>query len=341
MKRLLFALLVLSLSLPVWADCIFREDTASQTFLIGPFLDGTDGITAETSITPANTDIRISKNGANTIDKNSGGCTHDEAGMFQCTFDATDTDTAGMLQIYTDNSIDATSIVPVFHECIVYAAEYFDLLDGTTSIMTSRQAGNMLETTVSTVNSQTDFDLTVGASNNDAYNFSTVEFVGGTEECIRTVIDYIASGNNIIIDSACPFTVAGSDTVRLHIGSSGKAVDDVRGIVAALNDVSLANIGIELDSSIAAVGLDHIVSIQGSSDSGTSTTLVDAALTQPDFYWNNTHILVVQFATGPEARCVRGFTASSDTLSVVPAFSQAVATEDYILIPSLTCRNFP
>lgn len=79
----------------------------------------------------------------------------------------------------------------------------------------------------------------------------------------------------------------------------------------------------------------------GTADSGSSTTLVDAALTQPDFFWSNTNALVVHFSGGSEVRCIRGFTASSDTLLVSPAFTQAVATEDYVIIPALTCRNFP
>ena len=102
---------------PVYADCVFREDTASQTFAIGPFLDSTDGITAETGLTIANTDIRLSKEGGNIVSKNSGGGTHDENGMYTVTFDATDTDTAGNLQI----QVFETGAVPVFHECLVLA----------------------------------------------------------------------------------------------------------------------------------------------------------------------------------------------------------------------------
>jgi hypothetical protein len=222
MKKLLFIVLTL-VTVPAWSDCVFREDTASQTFLVGPFLDGTDGITAETGLTVANTDIRISKNGANTVAKNSGGCGHDESGMYQCTFDATDTDTAGRLQIYTDNNI-GTSIVPVFHECTVLAAEYYDLLDGTTSIMTSRQAGNPLLTTIDGVTTQTSISLAAGPSNNDALNNMTFYAVGGTEECERQITDYVGTGADVTLESACPFTLATSDTVYIFNGNAGHAV---------------------------------------------------------------------------------------------------------------------
>ena len=77
-----------------------KQSTASQIVLLGPFVDDTDGATAETGLTIANTDIRVSKNGGNLADKNSGGGTHDEAGWYAATFDATDTDTVGRLQVH-------------------------------------------------------------------------------------------------------------------------------------------------------------------------------------------------------------------------------------------------
>lgn len=77
-----------------------KQSTASQSVLIGPFIDDTDGATAETGLTIANTDIRLSKNGGNLAAKNSGGGTHDEAGWYAITLDATDTDTVGRLQLH-------------------------------------------------------------------------------------------------------------------------------------------------------------------------------------------------------------------------------------------------
>jgi hypothetical protein len=76
-----------------------KQSTASQNVLLGPFVDDTDGTTAETALTIANTDIRVSKAGANIAAKNSGGGTHDELGYYQITLDATDTNTVGLLQI--------------------------------------------------------------------------------------------------------------------------------------------------------------------------------------------------------------------------------------------------
>lgn len=73
---------------------IFRRNTASQEFALGPFVDATDGNTAETGLTIANTDIKFQWNGATTqTNKNSGGATHVAGGNYYATADAIDTAT--------------------------------------------------------------------------------------------------------------------------------------------------------------------------------------------------------------------------------------------------------
>lgn len=76
-----------------------KQSTASQSVLLGPFVDDTDGTAAEISLTILNTDIRLSKAGGNMAAKNSGGGTHDELGYYTITLDATDTNTVGILQV--------------------------------------------------------------------------------------------------------------------------------------------------------------------------------------------------------------------------------------------------
>jgi hypothetical protein len=76
-----------------------KQSTASQAVTIGPFVDQTDGFTAETGLTIANTDVKLSKNGAASVNKNSGGGTHIVNGSYSLTFDATDTNTVGYLHV--------------------------------------------------------------------------------------------------------------------------------------------------------------------------------------------------------------------------------------------------
>jgi hypothetical protein len=106
-----------------------RQSTASQEISLGPFLDSTDGDTEEGGLTIANTDIKIRKHGATTLaNKNSGGATVISNGVYQCTLDATDTDTAGQLEIY----VHVAGALAVKNTYVVLTATAFDaLLTGT------------------------------------------------------------------------------------------------------------------------------------------------------------------------------------------------------------------
>ena len=101
-----------------------KQSTASQEVVIGPFLDEDDGKTAETGLTISNTDIRLSKAGANIVAKNSGGGTHDELGFYQITLDATDTNTVGELLI----AVHESGALPVFKYCHVLEEAIYDAL---------------------------------------------------------------------------------------------------------------------------------------------------------------------------------------------------------------------
>lgn len=103
-----------------------KQSTASQVRTIGPFIDDTDFKTASTGLTIANTDIRLKKNGANDVAKNSGGGTHDVNGLYHLTFDATDTDTIGELFF----SVKVAGALQVFGTYHVLAANVYDSLFG-------------------------------------------------------------------------------------------------------------------------------------------------------------------------------------------------------------------
>jgi len=100
-----------------------RKSTASQEVLLGPFLDDTDGKTAETGLTIANTDIKLWKRGGTTeSSKNSGGATHIASGRYYAVLDATDTDTTGELIL----NVAVAGALPVRLVCHVYEAAIFD-----------------------------------------------------------------------------------------------------------------------------------------------------------------------------------------------------------------------
>jgi hypothetical protein len=91
--------------------------------MLGPFLDETDGKTAETALSIANTDIKIWKSGATSeVNKNSGGATHIAAGRYYAVLDATDTDTLGSGEI----NVHVAGALPIRREFLVLPANIHD-----------------------------------------------------------------------------------------------------------------------------------------------------------------------------------------------------------------------
>lgn len=75
--------------------------------------------------------------------------------------------------------------------------------------------------------------------------------------------------------------------------------------------------------------------VTGTADSGTTTTMVDAALTQADTdYWKGSTIVFTSGTISGQARLITGFTPASDTVTFAPATTQAVGTNTYIIVPA-------
>lgn len=75
--------------------------------------------------------------------------------------------------------------------------------------------------------------------------------------------------------------------------------------------------------------------VSGTADSGTTTTMVDAALTQADTdYWKGSLVVFTSGTISGQARLITGFTPASDTVTFAPATTQAVGTNTYIIIPA-------
>src|SRR4029453_8918410 len=103
-------------------DGFLRQTAALQVRPIGPFLDDTDFKTTETALTIANTDIKLTKNGGTSVNKNSGGGTHRVNGRYSVTWDATDTDTVGQLGY----SVVVSGALIVFGHYTVLTAAVYD-----------------------------------------------------------------------------------------------------------------------------------------------------------------------------------------------------------------------
>ena len=105
-----------------------RQSTAVDIG-IGPFVDSTDGVTAETALTLSQADFRLKKNGGAWAQKNQAStATHEENGWYEASLDTTDTNTLGILIV----AVNETGALPVWKEYLVVPANVYDsLVSGT------------------------------------------------------------------------------------------------------------------------------------------------------------------------------------------------------------------
>jgi hypothetical protein len=102
-----------------------RQSSAAQVRTLGPFLDSTTFVDFENALTIANTDIKLKKNGAASVNKNSGGATADGTfGMYHLTWDAVDSATVGELFV----CVSVAGALPVFATYVVLEEAVYDQL---------------------------------------------------------------------------------------------------------------------------------------------------------------------------------------------------------------------
>ena len=188
-----------------------RQSTASQEILLGAFLDSTDGNTAETGLTIANTDIKLWKEGATTeANKNSGGATHIASGRYYAVLDATDSNTLGKLEI----NVHVSGALAVRREFMVVPANVYDSLVLGTDTLDSAAIewnGVALGTTNPLPNAAA-----------DAAGGLPVSDVGGLDLDNEANTAFFTSSAQLV-DDVWNEALSGHTTA----GSSGKAIADI------------------------------------------------------------------------------------------------------------------
>jgi len=103
----------------------FLKESIATTVVVGPFVDDTDGVTAETALAIAQADIRLSKDGAAFAQSDDvSGATHMENGYYSVPLATTDTGTLGSLTL----TISKAGALPVFREFTVLPAAIYDAM---------------------------------------------------------------------------------------------------------------------------------------------------------------------------------------------------------------------
>jgi hypothetical protein len=103
------------------------KQSTAYTFRLGPFVDSTDGVTPETALTIAATDVVLSKGGAAFAAKNEATAltsTGTSLGYYTCVLNTTDTGTLGTLRAHCYVS----GALPVWQDFMVVPANVYDSL---------------------------------------------------------------------------------------------------------------------------------------------------------------------------------------------------------------------
>ncbi len=280
-----------------------KQSTASQAVLLGPFVDETDGKTAETGLTIANTDIRLSKTGGNMAAKNSGGGTHDEAGWYTATLDATDTNTVGTLQI----SVHVSGALPVWLDVHVLEEAIYDSLIGSGDVLdvnvtqwtsnavaaTSQNGVPEVDvtywtgtaTTLSSSSTKPEVDIAsihdgaTSASNLELQYDGTTGLTGDLFPATQLSISGIGSGSSgavnikasednsggAIIDGITIVGTPTGDYNNIHADTGGATILSV---AHAGNDIDIV-IGYDVGGARQGSSVDVVVNVNGNADSMT------------------------------------------------------------------------
>jgi hypothetical protein len=205
-----------------------KQSTAT-TLLIGPFLDDTDGKTAETALTISQADVLLWKEGGTTLaQKNeSTSATHRSHGLYTVPIDATDTNTLGVLTV----SVQESGALPVRQDYEVVTADEFDrkfAIVGAVPALGIIDRGTAQSATSTTLvlRSAATFadDTPIGA---------TLMAFGATQGYwqSRSVTDYVLSTDTATVD-AWTVTPSGTITYVLLAGApAGSAITAIANAV--------------------------------------------------------------------------------------------------------------
>lgn len=281
---------------------IYARQSTAIIVTVGPVLDAggtavTDGVVG---------DYKISKNGGAPAALNgSATYTHRHTGYGSLSLTASDVDTVGTAEVTMD---DTTNVCPIKEiqvlEPVVYDALFADAATG----MLPANVIQWLGTAPLALSSQQVQAVVPVTQKVDVETIKTNAVVNGGTVTFPTN-STLASTTNI---------TAGTVTTATNVTT-------VNGLAA--NVITAASMAADASTEIRSLA-------SGTSDSGTTTTMVDAARTEADdSYWNGMLIVFTSGNIAGQARVITGFTAATDTITFAPATTQAVSTQTYEIWP--------
>jgi len=199
------------------------RNATSQVIRFGPELDSTDGVTPETGLTIAQTDMQLSKDGGAFAQKNaSGNATHDTDGWYSTTLNTTDTATNGILLL----QINVTGALPVWHEFYVVPQASYDAF-------TTNGLNNVAATDIVSAGAIT--TLSGAIVNVDLVDTTTTVTGGATAASIAALNDVAATD----IVSAGAITTSSGAVSSVTTVATTTTNTDMRGTDSALLAASI------------------------------------------------------------------------------------------------------
>lgn len=192
----------------------FLKQSTSVIVQLGPFVDATDGVTAETALSPSSTNVRLYKaDGTTAVDIYDATWTHIGLGMYRVTLTTSHTDTAGPLMVVAQ----ITGARPVFHEFMVLSATTYDaMVSGSalpanlTQVAGSATAAQLMLypalgiaiVTVGSSSTTTRVATNLTVSVSDHYNGRTLLFVtGALAQQAASITDYNGTTKELTVSA--------------------------------------------------------------------------------------------------------------------------------------------
>jgi len=293
---------------------MLKQSTAVDV-LIGPFVDLTNGASAETGESPT---VKLSKNGQTLAAKSDVTTpTHDADGYYNCELDATDTNTVGTLTLTVAASATA---LPVRHEFQVVAANVYDSLyaaSGTDTLQVETTT-NSDKTGYTISGTKTTLDALNDVAATDIVSGGAITTSSGAVSNVTTVATTTTNTDMRGTDGAYtgtpPTAAAISDAVwdealsgHTVSGSTGKTLNQLK---------------------------EGIISIDGSVNdaSATSATFVTNLTASTSGFYHDKVLVFVSGTLNGQARHIETYNGTTKSITVSQAFTSAPGNGDEFLI---------
>lgn len=197
---------------------MWLKQSTAATVKMGPFVDSTDGVTAETGLTISQADIRLSKNGGNIAQSNNAaGATHDELGYYDVPLDTTDTNTLGTLKVL----ISESGALPVWQDFMVVPANVWDSLFGADKLQVHAD------------------EITAGLITAAAIATNAIDADALASDAVSEIQSGLATAAALAtVDGIVDAILVDTDTT-------------IPGLIAALNDISTAEVNAQVVDALA------------------------------------------------------------------------------------------